>query len=194
MVPKDKSQLTEELRSAEKELARCRKTVTDLRRQMQPEEIAEYAFKTPGGKDVSLADLFGDKDDLVVVHNMGKHCPCCTLWADGLNGVYQHLENRAVFAVVSPDAPGTVKEFAGGRGWKFTILPNNGGPFSKDMGYESDKGEPWPGVSTFRRDTSGKIRRVSHAPFGPGDNFCSVWHIFDMLESGADGWQPKFKY
>jgi len=194
MTAEDRASLVGEIQSAEKELERCRKKVTELRRKMQPEQTGNYAFKTPQGKTVPLSELFGDKDDLIIIHNMGKKCPYCTLWADGFNGLYRHLENRAGFALVSPDPPETVGEFAGGRGWKFKVLSNDGGPFTKDMGFEGDKGDPWPGISTFRRDRDGRIRRVSHAPFGPGDDFCSIWHIFEMLEKGIDGWQPKYQY
>jgi len=62
------------------------------------------------------------------------------------------------------------------------------------MGYEDKNGDPDPGISTFHRDRSGKIYRVAHTWFGPGDNFCSTWHIFDMLENGVNGWSPRFEY
>ena len=48
-------------------------------------------------------------------------------------------------------------------------------------------------MSTFKRK-GGKIVRVSDTAMGPGDDFCSVWHFFDLLPDGANGWQPKFKY
>jgi predicted dithiol-disulfide oxidoreductase (DUF899 family) len=151
-------------------------------------------LKDGEGNKVPLADLFGDKNDLIVVHNMGVRCPYCTLWADGFNGVYRHLEDRAAFAAVSPDDPEVMKGFATGRNWRFRILSNAGGKFTRDMGFESDKGDPWPGLSTFHRDSDGCIRRISHAPFGPGDDFCAVWHMLDMLADGANGWQPQFTY
>lgn len=194
MVPEARDKLVEQLSQAEEKLEKWRKKVTELRRHMQPSQISDYSFKTPDGKTVALSDLFGDKNDLIIIHNMGKKCPYCTLWADGFNGVHQHLENRAGFAVVSPDPPEVVGEFAGGRGWKFRILSNDGGPFTKEMGYEGDRGEPHPGISTFRRETDGRIHRVTHAPFGPGDDFCSLWHMFDMLEGGSEGWQPRYEY
>ena len=48
--------------------------------------------------------------------------------------------------------------------------------------------------SAFRKEEDGTIRRVGHAPFGPGDEFCGVWHLFDLLEEGAAGWQPELGY
>jgi hypothetical protein len=38
------------------------------------------------------------------------------------------------------------------------------------------------------------IFRVSDAGFQPGDDFCAIWHFFDLLPEGATGWQPQYKY
>jgi hypothetical protein len=35
---------------------------------------------------------------------------------------------------------------------------------------------------------------VGRAEFGPGDDFCAVWHFFDLLPEGVDGWEPRFAY
>jgi len=35
---------------------------------------------------------------------------------------------------------------------------------------------------------------VSDASLGPGDDFCSVWHLFNLLPEGPDGWEPQYKY
>lgn len=183
-----------EIDKALEEIAKNRAKIRELRKNLPREEVGDYQFTDKNGNAVSLSSFFGDKNDLIVVHNMGKGCPYCTLWADGFNGEYLHLEDRAGFAVVSPDNFEVMKEFAEGRNWKFNILSNAGGSFTKDMGYEDDKGSPHPGMSTFHRDTDGKIYRISHAPFGPGDDFCAVWYMFDMLQDGANGWQPKYKY
>jgi hypothetical protein len=36
--------------------------------------------------------------------------------------------------------------------------------------------------------------RVADEPFSPGDDFCIVWPIFDLLPGGAGNWDPKYKY
>ena len=135
-----------------------------------------------------------EKEDLILIHNMGKKCAYCTLWADGFNGVRQHLQDRAGFVVISPDEPATIKEFAASRGWRFNILSSRGSSFTKDMGFENEKGEPMPGVSAFQKNGQGKVLRVSRAGFGPGDDYCAVWHLFDLLADGSNGWRPKFSY
>lgn len=85
------------------------------------QEIADYDFMTPGGQ-VHLSALFGGYEDLIVVHNMGSSCAHCTLWADGYNGIHQHVITRAAFVVSSPDSPAVQQKFAEERGWKFRMV------------------------------------------------------------------------
>jgi predicted dithiol-disulfide oxidoreductase (DUF899 family) len=60
------------------------------------------------------------------------------------------------------------------------------------MGYRRDNGFA-PGVSVFKRE-GGRLLRVADTSFSPGDDFCSVWHFFDLIPEGRAGWQPKFTY
>ncbi|MEZ0262829.1 MAG: DUF899 family protein [Alphaproteobacteria bacterium] len=155
-------------------------------------EVKDFTLTTPKGKKVKLSDLFGDSDELIVIQNMGEKCPYCTLWADGFSGVAQHLANRAGFAFVSPDKPKDLKKFAKSRKWKFDSYSSYGSDFKKALGFETEKG-PIPGVSTFYRE-KGKIYNIANDAFGPGDLYCSVWPLLDLLKKGANGWSPKYKY
>jgi len=186
-------------RQSARALADYRQQITALRGKMrevqaaiEPEEVSDYTLKRAEGGSVRLAELFGAKSDLFVIHNMGQSCPYCTLWADGFNGAYDHLSNRAAFVVASPDPPEKQRQFAQSRGWKFPMVSHEGTSFAEDMGYRSE-GRFMPGVSVFRRDGD-RILRVSDTPFSPGDDFCSVWHFFDLIPEGPAGWQPKYKY
>ena len=173
------------------EIAELRKKMRELQQAVEPDEVGEYAFATPEGR-VTLAELFGDKDSLFVIHNMGAGCPYCTLWADGFNGVLPHLENRAAFVVSSPDDPETQRKFKEVRDWRFRMVSHRDSTFAADMGYRGDKG--WlPGVSVFRRAGDG-IVRLADTGFSPGDDFCAVWHFLDLIPEGAAGWRPKFDY
>ena len=49
------------------------------------------------GREATLSSLFGDRGGLIVVHNMGRDCSYCTMWADGFTGLLPHLESRAAF-------------------------------------------------------------------------------------------------
>jgi predicted dithiol-disulfide oxidoreductase (DUF899 family) len=183
---------------ANEEIQEYRRQITALRGKLraaqaviEPEVVEDYAFSRAGGGDARLSELFGDKDTLLVIHNMGSGCPYCTLWADGFNGVFEHLRNRAAFVLSSPDAPEQQQRFASARGWRFPMVSCKGSTFPQDMGYWEEG--PRPGVSVFKR-VGASIVRVADTSFSPGDDFCSVWHFFDLIPEGAAGWQPKFKY
>ena len=72
------------------------------------------------------------------------------------------------------------------------MVSTQGTSFAHDMGYSRDS-VPLPGVSVFKRK-DGRIVRVSDTSFSPGDDFCTVWHFFDLLPEGAAGWRPRFEY
>ena len=193
MSGKDTNKLEQRIAALEEEIIAKKEELAKLRKSAPRQQVTDYVFATSNG-ETRLSDLFGQSDELIIIHNMGKGCAYCTLWADGFNGVRHHLENRAGLALVSPDNPTTQRSFAESRGWKLRMLSGKGNTFAKDMGFVSEKGGYMPGVSTFIRDRAGTIYRVAHAYFGPGDDYCGLWHLFDLLADGAKEWAPKFKY
>jgi predicted dithiol-disulfide oxidoreductase (DUF899 family) len=184
--------LDQAVRKLESSLIRDQQKLAALKRRRPLEPVADYTLAGPRGA-VKLSALFGGKRDLIVVHNMGRSCTYCTMWADGFNGLYPHLADRSAFVVVSPDSTAIQKKFARSRGWRFPMYSGANSTFIKDMGFMPRPGEPWPGVSTFRL-VRGKIFRVASSPLGPFDPFCSTWHLFALLADGVDGWQPKYRY
>jgi predicted dithiol-disulfide oxidoreductase (DUF899 family) len=180
------------IRALESALVRSQQKLAAFKRRQPLEHVADYTLAGPRGP-VKLSALFGGKRDLIVVHNMGRSCRYCTMWADGFNGLLPHLADRAAFAVVSPDPVVIQKKFAASRGWKFPMYSGENSPFIHDMGFRPKPGEPWPGVSTFCRKR-GKIYRVASAPFGPFDAFCATWPLFALLAEGVADWQPKYRY
>jgi predicted dithiol-disulfide oxidoreductase (DUF899 family) len=175
----------------------ARRKLVKLRRQLPPEPVEDYELKNACGP-VRLSELFGGGDDLILIHNMGTGCSNCTMWADGFNGIYDHLRSRVEFVVVSPDSPEVQQAFARKRGWRFPMYSAEGTTFAKDLGFQWE-GEAFlsgfqPGVSVFRRENAGRIVRVAKDSFGPGDLYCGTWHLFDLLPDGPAGWDPLFTY
>lgn len=185
--------LQTEIASIQKEIEQKRRHILELRAKLAPEPLIDYVLKGHNGADVALSSLFDERDELLVVHNMGKRCVYCTLWADGFNGLALPLNDRVPFVVVSPDAPEVQKEFAESRGWKFNMLSAAGTTFTKDLGFEPEPFTYMPGVSALMRK-EGKLYRVNYDYFGPGDTYCAAWHLFDLLPKGSNGWQPKYNY
>ena len=185
----------EDIAQLERQLHDLSQRLAEARREAPSQPIAtEYTFHTASGGTTSLRDLFAEKDDLIVIHNMGESCVYCTLWADGFNGLWQHAADRASFVLISKDEPAQQRAFAEQRAWAFPIASAAGTSFFKDMGFEGEDGKPWPGVSAFHRNADGSIVRTGRAPFGPGDQFCSLWHLLDLLPGGPGEWTPKYRY
>jgi predicted dithiol-disulfide oxidoreductase (DUF899 family) len=181
----------------ENEIAAKTKKLNELRRRSASEVVKNYQFRDSRNATKTLAELFGSRPDLMIIHNMGSTCPYCTLWADSFNGMLDHFLSRTAFMVVSHDPPKVQQAFAKKRGWRFDMVSDETSEFTKDLGffrkYDGQMGF-WPGFSTFFKGADSKIVHVASASFGPGDTYCGIWPMLDLLESGLQDWEPKFAY
>lgn len=170
--------------------------LVEARKKRPKEPVEDYVLKDGDSRDVRLSELFGAKDDLIVVHNMGANCIYCTVWADGITGLLPHLSDRAALVVCSPDAPEVQRRFAAKRGWNFTMVSSIESPFPQEMGFwgEGPDAGPWPGVSTFHREPDGSIHRIAKIFLGSADGQSAMWPVLELLENGVDAWEPKFSY
>lgn len=170
--------------------------VAALRSDPQVVDASTFSF-TEGGVPRNLADFFGDQDDLIVIHNMGKSCVYCTLWADGLNGAIDHLKSRSALVLMNRDKTETQNDFAKERGWKYRMIRDEDGAFTLLMGFASQEGNKislMPGYSTFHRDSDGTITRVGFDYFGPGDVYMPVFPMLELLHDPDAKWEPQYSY
>ncbi|MFG0283668.1 MAG: DUF899 family protein [Phycisphaerales bacterium JB039] len=182
-----------QIEKLEKEYRAAAERLSEALRQEPPEPVGDYQLQTGDGP-VHLSDLFGGRDELLVIHNMGRKCVYCTLWADGFNGLADHFLNRSAFVVISPDPPEVQREFAASRNWRFPMASCAGSTFAKDLGFEPQPGKFWPGASALRKSADGSMVRTGRTVFGPGDLYCSIWHLMDLLPNGRAEWAPKYEY
>lgn len=182
-----------EIQEKVKELIRVKQELAVLRKQHPSFAVNNYELTDTKGNKVNLSELFGDKDELIVIHNMGKSCSYCTLWADGFSGFTAHLENKAAFVLTSPDDYKTLSGFSKERGWKFKSVSTKGTTFKDDLGFKNAE-DFWPGVSILLKEEDGTIMHYSKASFGPGDDYCSLWSLFELLPEGSRKWGPKHAY
>jgi len=130
---------------------------------------------------------------------MGAGCPACTMWADGFNGVYDHLAALAAFVLASPNPVEVQKRFAESRGWRFPIVSYGASHFAEDMGYrhrdpDDERTGGWnPGVSIFRREGD-SILRLTDAEFGDYDAFCALWAFYSLIPDPDPNWKPSYSY
>ncbi|MBY0310997.1 MAG: SRPBCC domain-containing protein [Phycisphaerales bacterium] len=181
--------------AAERRVQEEKKRLVQMRKALPRMPVLDATLTdVASGAPVALSALFGGKQELMIVHNMGKGCAYCTLWADGFNGVHQHLSDRAAFIVLTPDEPSVARAFAASRGWGFRLISGHGTAFIRTMGFEPEPGRAHPGISTLVRTASGAIERTAYTHFGPWDDYCGVWAMIEMLEKGENAWAPKYAY
>lgn len=188
--------MDEKIITLQKEIRAKQQELVTLRLKQPLEEVSNYDFKDKNGKTVSLDSLFKGKDELLVIHNMGKACKYCTMWADGFRGFTDIINDRMPWILTSPDAPEILKEFAEKRNWNFNYLSYNGTNFAHNLGFAHNKENRTfyqPGVSALIKK-DGKIYRTAKDFFGPGDLYNPAWHFYDLFPKGVDGWQPKYTY
>ncbi len=186
-------QTKQKLSQLYEELVATRSAMLELQKKIEHEPVVDYELNTSDGPR-RLSSYFGNHDTLFLIHNMGSHCVYCTVWADGFNGVIDHLQDRAGFLLTSPDSPKKQKTFAASRGWRFPIASIENSSLALDLGYEHENGEALPGVTVLRKQPDGSLVKVADSPFGPGDAYCAVFNLFDLIPEGPGDWQPKFAY
>lgn len=191
--------------------------VAELRRQLPPGPIVDYAFQTGPADldddsptrtvDVTLSDLFGQSHDTLVVYHLmyGSNddagCPMCSSWIDGINGVAAHLDEHVSFAVIA-DAPiHTLRQWARTRGWhRVRIISSHATTFATDLGIADEDGSPSPAVSVFSRRHDGSVEhRYTTLAFladgGRGlDLLSPIWNVLDLTPSGRPDWWPSNDY
>lgn len=167
-----------------------------LQKEAKIESLINYSFTDKTGNSNSISSLFQEKEFLLVVHNMGSGCSYCTLWADGFNGIVNHLEDAFSFVVASPDSFDIMKSFADARLWKFQMISAKNTTFFEDMGFATKKEEKtyyMPGYSLFQKNNDGSISRIAMDYFGPGDSYSSIWHMLSFFPDDFI-WAPKKTY
>ena len=181
-----------ELSEAEKlefELYEKAQQLAALRRQEPGVEVEDYTFSTSEG-ETTLSALFGGRERLLAIHNMGQGCRYCTLWADGLNGLLPHLEDSFSVVLLSKDPPEIQRRMANHRGWRFRTASHGGGRYMTEQTVMQGNA---PGAVIYERQDD-KIVRRGRARFGPGDLYSPVWHLLALAGIGGEEWTPQFQY
>ena len=180
-----------EIAALEMQIFELTNKLNQLRKAEAGTEIRNYQFTTQAG-EASLLDLFGDRDTLLLIHNMGQGCRYCTLWADGFNGLLPHLESAMSVVLVSRDEPGLQRQFANSRGWRFRLASHGGGDYLQEQSVQAGAGN-MPGAVVYTRDGT-TMRRKNAVAFGPGDMYCPAWNLLAMAGQDEAGWTPQFAY
>jgi predicted dithiol-disulfide oxidoreductase (DUF899 family) len=185
------SEIRDEIAALEGEIFELTQKLHALRKANRAGDIPNYTFETQNGQ-TTLLDLFGDRDTLMLIHNMGQGCRWCTVWADGFNGFLPHLESALSVVLVSKDTPEAQRRFANARGWRFRLASHGGGAYIEEQSVQ-DGVNNMPGVVVYERQGE-TITRKNSAVFGPGDLYCSMWHLLALAGLGESEFTPQFSY
>jgi len=128
-----------DLLKAEKELTRRGDEIARQRQALPWVRLDKaYRFDTEDGAK-SLADLFGDRSQLLVYHFMfgptyTAGCTSCSAIADGFNGIAVHLANHDVNLWAVSRAPITkLRDYRRRMGWTFPWASSAGDDFNVDF-------------------------------------------------------------
>lgn len=180
-----------EVRDLEMQIYELTGQLNALRKTLVPEPIADYAFNTETGP-ASLRQLFGDRERLLVIHNMGQACRYCTLWADGFNGLLPHLEAAMAVVLVSKDPPEVQRTFANSRGWRFRLASHGGGPYIVEQTVAAGV-DNMPGAVIYER-AGDQVLRKGASVFGPNDQYCALWSLLGLAGLGEADFTPQYNY
>ena len=200
-----------ELLEKEKANSRARDELTRARRALPWVKLEkEYAFDGPGGK-VTLAQLFEDKNQLIVQHFMfdtdWEHgCKSCSFMADHMDRSVVHIAHRdTAYAVVSRAPLAKLEAFKKRIGWTFKWVSSGNSDFNRDFHVSFSEEElknddayynfqerstfpdtEAPGVSAFARDDAGAVYHT-YSVYGRGlENFMGAYHLLDIVPKGRD--------
>ena len=129
-----------ELLEAEKELTYRSDELAQQRQALPWVRVdKDYRFETEQS-NVSLADLFRGRSQLLVYHFMfgpdyTAGCPSCSMIADGFNGFAEHLANHDVMLWAISRAPlAKLQAYERRMGWTFPWASSQGSDFNADYG------------------------------------------------------------
>jgi predicted dithiol-disulfide oxidoreductase (DUF899 family) len=203
-------QTRDELLAEEIELRRHIERVAEQRRALPPggAVTGDYRFEGENGP-VSFADLFGDKETLVVYSYMygpkrEQPCPMCTSQMSAWDGEALDIEQRVAFAMVARSPIERLVAFKQKRGWRnLKLYSDSSGDYTRAYVSADDADVPAFNVFT-RRD--GTIRHfwaseMSLATADPGQDprgapdLMPIWNILDTTPEGrGKDWYPKLEY
>lgn len=202
----------EALLAEEIEFRRHQTRLAEQRRALPPGPVIDrnWRFRDRQGRELGLADLFGDKDTLIAYFWMygperERPCPMCTNWIGSVDGNAADLKQRVAYTIVGRSPVDRQYAFAAQRGWRNTdFLQTVGDDFAHDFGLLAEEGE-YPALVIFKRDgadirlfwKSEMTAEMADPGQDPRDapDIASLWNLLDLTPEGRGAdWYPKLQY
>lgn len=194
----------------EKEFTRRRDALAEKIRALPWVQVEKnYTFDAPDA-ELSLADLFGDRSQLIVYCFMfdqtwSQGCMSCSFIADHYDRLHTHLLHRDISLVtVSRARIEKIEAFKARMGWTFPWVSAARTDFTRDYGVSFTDQEivdgsatynhrpamfplrEFPGLLIFTRDAAGSIFHT-YSTFARGlDSFLTAYRFIEIAPKGRD--------
>jgi predicted dithiol-disulfide oxidoreductase (DUF899 family) len=201
----------QELLIEEIELRRHAERVAALRRDLPPggEVPQDYRFVAEDGVEVTLSELFGDHETLIIYSYMfgperESPCPMCTSLMGGLDHKIADIRQRAAIAFTARSAIERLIDAKKTRGWTdLPVYSDTSGDYTRD--YVSADDADMPAYNVFTRrdgvirhfwgdEITGEMSDPGQDPRGAGE-MDPLWVLLDTVPEGrGTDWYPQLTY
>lgn len=185
----------------EKAFTRERDALSAARRGLPWVKVEKaYAFDTADGSK-TLAELFGDKSQLVIYHFMlgpdwETGCKSCSFWADNFNGIDVHLAQRDVaFMAISRAPLEKVDVFKKRMGWSFDWHSSAPSDFNLDYqaSYDPEQLENGTAIHNYR-PLQHKMDEMAGISVFAKNDAGEVFHTYSTYSRGLDMMNGAYNY
>ena len=199
-----------ELLRKEKEYTKLGDLLAARRRELPWVKINKvYTFESPDGQ-VTLADLFEGRSQLLVQHFMfgpgwEEGCKSCSYMMDHFNPTVPHLKARDVsFAAISHAPLAEILPFKARMGWAVNWVSAHGTDFNQDFNVSFTEQEiarggvnynytkmdfpktEAPGISVFAKDAAGNVYHT-YSSYGRGvEVVMTTYNLLNLVPKGRD--------
>lgn len=159
-------------------------------------------------RKVKLSELFVPPSPTLVLYSYmfgpkrEEPCPMCTAMLDGLNGVANHIRQRAAFAVVAQSSAKRLFDWGRNRDWQLRLVSAGKNEFNELYAPHADADGNMPALNVFvQRD--GEIYHsyaleLSQSDPGQdsrgGDLLNPIFNFFDLTPEGRGKFYTNLHY
>lgn len=196
---------SEEYRSArnallaeERELVMKVKAVAEQRRnlprggKLQHDYTFKWANDEKLGKDVAFAELFGNKDTLLLYSFMygpswDNPCPSCTSLVDGFDRTAYQVNANATFVAIAKAPSDMINAWAKIRGWsQIDLVSGFESSYQADYRCQGENDDmQWPVMHIFRK-IDGEIFHFWGTEL-EGNHVDTVWPYWNLMDFTPEG-------
>lgn len=200
-----------QLLAEEIELRRHIERVAQMRRELPlGGKAPDYKIIDEQGRQLRLADLFGEHDTLVTYYWMygpqrRRPCPMCTSFLGSLDVPALDITQQVALVVLGRSPVARQLAFARERGWRNLKFFQVEDDFARDYRALEPNGDEWAALDVWTKhdgevfhfyggEMTGDMADPGQDPRGAVE-IAPLWNILDLTPKGRNPkWYPKLAY